>query len=635
MKLASFAASLAIGLLGSVAAPGAWGAEPAATEPARTEGAGPIDSFLSGAAVQQNDDFLPIEQAFVLSADVTGPNTLRVRWLIADGYYLYKQKMGVTSDSQLVQLGEPELPRGKSKTDEFFGTQEVYYHEATAQVPFSRANPNAGNFTAKVSYQGCADAGLCYPPTTQEIKLKLAAVDAASFGAGGPDVVVSEQDRLARLIQTGNLFLVLASFFGFGLLLSLTPCVLPMVPILLRIIVGQGANLTTRRAFMLALAYVLGMAVTYTSAAVATAAAGEQVQALFQQTWIIVLFAALFAVLALAMFGAYELQMPSAIQTRIASLSGQQKAGTYVGTGIIGALSALIVTACVAPAMVASLMVIAQAGDVARGALANFAMSLGMGAPLLVVGASAGKLLPKAGPWMETVKRFFGVLFLAVSIWMLERILPGPVILALWGVLLLIAVYALGSFKPRTGSFGPVLGKLVGAVAVGWGALMLVGAVKGNDNPFDPVRGLLSGKTAVASALPFKRVTSVEELDREVAAARAAGKPAMLDFSAEWCVSCKEMEKYTFPDEGVRAALEGVVLLQADVTENNEQDKALLKRFRIFGPPTIAFFGPDGVERENYRVIGFKNAERFREHVLRAIAPQATATAANDPDAAP
>jgi thiol:disulfide interchange protein DsbD len=632
VKRASLAASLLTGLAWSIA-PAAW-ADPAPPEPAKA-GDSRIDSFLSGAPVQQNDDFLPIEQAFVLSADVTGPNTLRVRWVIADGYYLYKHKMRVETDSQLVQLGAPDLPTGKSKTDEFFGTQEVYYHEATAQVPFSRARPDAGNFTAKVSYQGCADAGLCYPPTTQEIDLKLAAVDAASFGTGGPEVVISEQDRLARLIQTGNLFVVLASFFGFGLLLSLTPCVLPMVPILLRIIVGQGANITTRRAFMLALAYVLGMAVTYTTAAVATAAAGEQVQALFQQTWIIVLFAALFGVLALAMFGAYDLQMPSAIQTRIANLSGKQKAGTYVGTAIIGALSSLIVTACVAPAMVATLMVIAQAGDVARGALANLAMSFGMGAPLLVVGASAGRLLPKAGQWMETVKRFFGVLFLAVSIWMLERILPGSVILALWGALLLVAVYALGLFKRRAGGFGPILGKLVGVAAAGWGALMLVGAVKGNDNPFDPVRGLLSGRTSVASALPFRRVTSIEDLDREVAAARAAGKPAMLDFSAEWCVSCKEMEKYTFPDAGVRAALEGVVLLQADVTENNEHDKALLKRFKIFGPPTIAFFGPDGIERQNYRIVGFQNAERFREHVVRATAPQATATAANDSDAAP
>jgi thiol:disulfide interchange protein DsbD len=625
VKRASLATSLVAGLIGSMAV-AAWGAEPAPAEPESATGENRIESFLNGATVQQNDDFLPVEQAFVLSANVTGPNTLRVRWLIADGYYLYKSKMRVETDSQLVQLGAPELPRGKSKTDEFFGTQEVYYHEATAQVPFSRARPDAGTFTAKVSYQGCADAGLCYPPTTQAIKLELAAVDAATFGTGGPDVVVSEQDRLARLIQTGNLFLVLASFFGFGLLLSFTPCVLPMVPILLRIIVGQGAEITTRRAFMLALAYVLGMAVTYTSAAVATAAAGEQVQALFQQTWIIVLFAALFGVLALAMFGAFELQMPSAIQTRIANLSSRQKTGTYIGTAVIGALSALIVTACVAPAMVASLMVIAQAGDVARGALANFAMSLGMGAPLLVVGASAGKLLPKAGPWMETVKRFFGVLFLAVSIWMLERILPGNVILALWGVLLVVAVFALGLFKPRAGRFGPILGRLAGVVAVGWGALMLVGAVKGNDNPFDPVRGLLSGKTAVASALPFKPVSSVEELDSEIAAARAAGKPAMLDFSAEWCVSCKEMEKYTFPDEGVRAALEGVVLLQADVTENNDQHKALLKRFRIFGPPTIAFFGPDGVERENYRIIGFRNAGTFREHVLRATAPAAPGT---------
>ena len=348
--------------------------------------------LLSGNA-SGDDEFLPPDEAFRFSGEVTGPNTLHLRWAIADGYYLYKAKIKAASDSQIVQLGAPDLPQGDEKTDEYFGTQQVYHQFLEADVPFSRASPEGGTFDAKVTYQGCADAGLCYPPITKTLQLSLAPVDASSLGSKGASGggLISEQDRLARLIQSGNILLVLATFFGFGLLLSLTPCVLPMVPILSGIIAGHGNNVTTRKAFALSLAYVLGMAVTYTVAGAAFAAAGQQAQAFFQQTWIIVLFALLFVVLALAMFGVYELQVPAAIQTRLASLSNQQKAGSYAGTAVMGALSALIVTTCVAPPLVATLAVIGQAGDVVRGALALFALSIGMGTPLLIVGASAGK----------------------------------------------------------------------------------------------------------------------------------------------------------------------------------------------------------------------------------------------------
>lgn len=569
----------------------------------------------------QAEDFLPPEQAFRFSGAVTGPNTLHLRWVIADGYYLYKSKMQVRSDSRLVQLGAPDLPPGETKTDEYFGTQEVYHQQVEAEVPFSRASPAAGEFEARVTYQGCAEAGLCYPPITQPLALALPAMDANAIGGPPPGGMVSEQDRLAHLIQGGNLLLVLASFFGFGLLLSLTPCVLPMVPILSGIIAGHGTNVTTRRAFLLSLAYVLGMSVTYTVAGAAFAAAGQQAQAIFQQTWIIVLFAGLFVALALAMFGLYELRIPSAIQTRLAGVSNQQKAGTYFGTAVMGALSALIVTTCVAPALVATLVVIGQAGDVMRGALALFALSFGMGAPLLLVGASAGKLLPRAGAWMESVKKFFGVLFLGVAIWMLERILPGPLTLALWGLLLIVAALTLGAFGRGRTSAVAFLGRIAGAVACLWGVLMLVGAAAGNTDPLQPLEGLRSGAQAYTEGPEFKPIDTIADLDRELTAARAAGKPAILDFSADWCVSCKEMEKYTFPDEGVRAALTSVVLLRADVTENDADDQALLKRFGIFGPPTIAFFGPDGSERTNFRLVGYVKAAKFREHVRQAIAP--------------
>jgi len=580
------------------------------------------------------DEFLPPDQAFSFSGEVTGPNTLHLRWVIANGYYLYKGKIKTATESQVVQLGTPDLPQGDEKTDEYFGTQQVYHRELEADVPFSRASPAAANFDAKVTYQGCADAGLCYPPITKTLNLSVPAVEgsaangasSASTGAGSGGVI-SEQDRLAKLIQSGNLLLVLATFFGFGLLLSLTPCVLPMVPILSGIIAGHGNNVTTRKAFSLSLAYVLGMAVTYTVAGAAFAAAGQQAQAIFQQTWIIVLFAALFVALALAMFGLYELQVPAAIQTRLAGLSNQQRAGSYVGTAIMGALSALIVTTCVAPPLVATFVVIGQAGDIVRGALALFALSIGMGTPLLIVGASAGKLLPKAGAWMDTVKRFFGVLFLGVALYMIQRILPGPAALAAWGVLLLVAVFVLGAFKGSQPVSGVRwLGRGLSAAAVLWGVLMLVGAAGGNSDPFQPLKGIGGARTAVASdsGLEFKLVRSVADLDRELAAAKAAGRPAVLDFSADWCVSCKEMEKYTFPNPKVKAVLTPLWLLRADVTANTPDDQALLKRFGIFGPPTIAFFGPDGIERQNFRLVGYVNAEKFTDHVAQAVASPAT-----------
>jgi thiol:disulfide interchange protein DsbD len=370
------------------------------------------------------------------------------------------------------------------------------------------------------------------------------------------------------------------------------------------------------------------MAVTYTVAGAAFAAAGQQAQAVFQQTWIVVLFALLFVALALAMFGLYELQVPAAIQTRLAAMSNQQRAGSYVGTAIMGALSALIVTTCVAPPLVATLAVIGQAGDVVRGGLTLFALSMGMGTPLLIVGASAGKLLPKAGAWMETVKKFFGVLFLGVALYMVQRLLPGPVTLALWGVLLLTAVFMLGAFqRSQTVSGGRWLGRGVSAVAAIWGALMLVGAAAGNSDPFQPLKGVGAGRSTAAtvtSGLDFKLVRSVADLDRELAAAKAAGRPAMLDFSAEWCVSCKEMEKYTFPDPRVKSLLTPLWLIRADVTENTAEDQALLKRFGIFGPPTIAFFGADGIERPNYRLVGYVKADKFSEHVAQAVASPAT-----------
>jgi thiol:disulfide interchange protein DsbD len=581
--------------------------------------------------VSSDDEFLPPDEAFRFSAFADGADGAALSWVIADGYYLYRHRLAVKTDTPGVTPGALQLPDGERKTDEFFGQVEVYHHQLDATVPLARP---AGTDTVelKVTYQGCAEAGLCYPPITKTVSILLpppgaAAAPGAAGAAGtaGAGTTVAEQDRLAALISGGNLAAVLASFFGFGLLLAFTPCVLPMIPILSGIIAGQGKQATPARSFVLSLTYVLGMSLTYTIAGAAFAAAGQQAQAFFQQTWILVLFALMFVALAFAMFGLYELQLPASLQSRLHAASGRQRAGTLAGTFAMGALSALVVTACVAPPLVAALAVIGQSGDVLRGALALFALSLGMGAPLLVVGLAEGKLLPKAGPWMETVKALFGVAFLGVAVWMLERILPGPLTVALWALLAFVGGYYFGGFgqgRHRSPTGRSLVARGAGLFAMVYGVILLVGAAAGGTDPLQPLKGVaLFGGGAGASTAPepppFRQIGNVADLDREIAAAAAAGRPVMVDFYADWCVSCKEMDKYTFADERVRADLDRFVLLQADVTANDADDQALLQRFGIFGPPTTAFFGADGNECRNFRLVGFAPADAFLEHLAR------------------
>jgi len=379
---------------------------------------------------------------------------------------------------------------------------------------------------------------------------------------------------------------------------------------------------TTRKALALSVAYVGGMALTYTIAGAAFAAVGQQAQAVFQQTWIIVLFSALFIALALSMFGLFELQMPAALQTRLSVASNRQRRGSYLGAVVMGALSALIVSACVAPPLVASLAVIGQAGDVVRGGAALFALSLGMGAPLIVFGASAGRLLPKAGAWMESVKNFFGFLLLGVALWMLERVLPDWTVMLCWALLAMAFGLFLGALRaPVQDRAIRQFGRAVGLVSLVYGILLVIGLAGGRTDPLQPLGGL-SGAGAgeqAARHLEFRRIKTVADLERELGEAAAAGRSVMLDFYADWCVSCKEMERYTFTDARVQAALAGTLLLQADVTPNDEADQALLRHFGIFGPPTIAFFGSDGLERQNYRVVGFMPAEQFAAHVQAAL----------------
>jgi thiol:disulfide interchange protein DsbD len=579
---------------------------------------------LSRAA--QEDEFLHPDVAFRVSAAATAADRIQVDFQVHEGYYLYRSKLKFQAGEGLnAALGTPDLPAGEKKTDEYFGEQEVYHHDVLARVPVARAGLEPFTLPIKVTYQGCADAGLCYPPITKTFNVEMpraTKVGALPPAPAGSDGFVSRQDALASLIRDGNLFFMAGAFFLAGLALAFTPCVLPMVPIVAGIIAGEGAGVTRGRAFSLSVAYVLGMAATYTAAGVGFAAAGQQAQTLFQQTWIILLFAGLFVAMALSMFGFFTVQMPSFIQTRLTQLSNQQRSGSYAGVVVMGALSALIVTTCVGPALVAALSVIGQSGEMVRGGTALFSMAIGMGVPLLAVGASAGQLLPRAGAWMDTVKQAFGALMLAVAVWMLSRVLPETVTMWLWTVPLVALVVIL----LRAGLRTPTGRWVARGIAVGaslYALFIATGALRGATDPLRP----LSVQAHVE--LPFERIKSVADLERAVAAAAGAGRPVMLDFYADWCVSCKEMEKYTFPQESVRAALANAVWLQADVTANDAEDQALLQHFGIYGPPTIAFYGPDGAERRNYRVVGFMKAAEFAPLASDAVAPATPAVAAS------
>ena len=589
-----------------------------AQSPAQSQGLGALIDNAKDKSAQST--FLNPDAAFQVQAVADGGDRVRIDWQIAEGYYLYRARIKVKT-AAAATLGVLQLPEGEIHNDEYFGAQQIYHHALTAYLPVSRPGQAALQLPLAVTYQGCATAGLCYPPITKTLHITLsagtagtptaAAPQSAATGAAAPAALVttaskaayvSEQDAFAVLIRDGSLWKVLGLFFIGGLGLAFTPCVLPMVPILSGIIAGHGTDITSRKAFALSLTYVLGMAFTYTLAGVAAAAAGSHVQALFQQTWVIVLFSLVFVALALSMFGLFTLQMPSQIQTLLANASGRQTAGSYSGTAVMGALSALIVTTCVAPPLVGALVEIGQSGKIGRGAAALFSMGIGMGTPLLVVGASAGSLLPRAGAWMDAVKRLFGVLMLAVAAWMLARVCPPWLILVLWLAPAGTAVWVLwNAILPRQ---APLLGHAIAVVASI--ALLVEGSAQ-TGGP-DLVSRVLHGEQ---HELAFQTIKSTADLDREVAQAHAQGRGVMLDFYADWCTSCKEMEKYTFTDPSVQSTLHDVVLLRADVTANDSEDQALLKRFGIFGPPTIAFYGPDGQERSNYRVVGYMKAPQF------------------------
>ena len=601
--------------------PQTWQAEvrfaaAAAAPPARASSAEPgrtLLSFLSGGNNVAQQEFLHPDEAFRTRATMRDGG-VALEWQIAPGYYLYKEQFGVSADGTPLPA---EFPAGAMIQDEFFGDVEVLYDAAHTWV-----EAPAGADTLQVRYQGCAEDGICYPPTTWTVTLASLAPGAAAAGLPAAGAPVSESDRLAALISGGALPAVLAVFFGFGLLLAFTPCVLPMVPILSGLIVGQGPDVTTRRAFTLSAVFVLAMALTYTIAGVVVAMLGHNLQATFQHPAVLIGFSIIFVALALAMFGFYELQMPAGLQTRMTALSNRQQAGTWIGAGTMGVFSALIVGPCVAAPLAAALIVIGATGDPVRGGAALFALSLGMGAPLLAFGASAGRLLPRAGAWMETIKNLFGILLLGVAIWMLERIVPPAGALAMWAGLFFLAAVFLGALDPLAAGAGPGrrLAKGLGLMGLLYGAVLLVGAAAGGSSLWQPLAGLgAPGQVAQpAAAANFRMVKSVADLERELREAGAAGRTVMLDFYADWCVDCKRMERYTFPEADVQAALDGKVLLKADVTANDAADRELMNRFGIYGPPAILFFGTGGDELRAYRLFGYMPAQRFAAHVRAA-----------------
>lgn len=591
-----------------------------------------LASWLPGARAEE--DFLPPEQAFAFSAAMVAPDALEVRFRIAPGYYMYRERFAFAAEPAGAIAGDPVFPRGEVKYDPTFEKDMEVYHDGVAiRLPLAAVDAAVA---LTVTSQGCADAGLCYPPMQSTARLLPAGagyeVDAGApqRGAGTLQGWLQAGDTgLAQGIADSGWLQAAGVFFVLGLLLSLTPCVLPMVPILSALILGRGGGqdavhpASRWRGLGLAAAYVLGMSVVYTAVGIAAGLSGLGLAAWLQTPWVLGLFAALLALFALAMFDVYTLQLPAGLQSRLSERAARIPGGRAAGALLMGAVSALIVGPCVAAPLAGALLYISQTRDVVLGGAALFAMAWGMGVPLLLVGASSGALLPRAGAWMETVKRLFGLLLLATAWWMLMPVLASWAQMLGWALLAAFAAVLLRAFEPlpQPAGLARMAGKALGLFLALLAVVLVVGVASGGRDPLQPLSHLAGSGRTQAGALAgtevvrFTRIRSSAELDAVLA---RADRPVMLDFYADWCVACKEMERFTFSDPAVAAQMSRMLLLQADVTANDAQDRELLRRFRLFGPPGIVFFAPGGRELPE-RVVGFQGADRFGAVLTRVL----------------
>ncbi|MEW6676766.1 MAG: protein-disulfide reductase DsbD [Pseudomonadota bacterium] len=603
-------------------------ATPAAPLAQSTEALARLKS-LAPSFGEEEPEFLSPEEAFQVQVVARTDGNLEARFTVAQDYYLYRDKIHFkVLDPAGVTVSSMDLPPADEKDDPNFGKTYVYHAPFSVTLKLAGLPADAKSLKLMAEHQGCSEKGICYPPQETELVVDLTApvagTDAAPATSDSQPAAAedsSETGQIARILQGGNFWVIIASFFGFGLLLSLTPCVFPMIPILSGIIVGRGTGMTKAKGFSLSLAYVLGMALTYAIIGIIAGLSGTLISNALQNPWALSIGAGIFVALALSMFGFYELQMPSFLQSRLTEASNKVPGGRFGGVFAMGALSALIVGPCVAAPLAGALLYISQTGDVVLGGVSLFSLAMGMGVPLLLVGLSAGALLPKAGGWMEAVKKFFGVALLAVAIWLISPLLSPVVHMGLWAALLVISAMYLHAMDPLPANAHGFarFWKGVGVLFLVAGISLLLGALGGSRDVLQPLSVFQGGSGGVAQAatakLDFKKVKNVAELEAAVA---AAGKPVMLDFYADWCVSCKEMERFTFSDPKVHERLKDVVLLKADVTGNTADDKALLARFKLFGPPGIIFFDASGKEVA-YRVVGYEKTEQFLTSIDKAI----------------
>ncbi|MDO6563515.1 protein-disulfide reductase DsbD [Amphritea sp. 1_MG-2023] len=582
----------------------------------------------------QQDGPLPVDQAYLLDSEQTD-GQLKLIWTIKEGYYLYRDKIELRYGSDVAEL-KRRYSEAEQKDDPLFGRVWVYHNQALLDVDLTSTTGQPVDSTVTITYQGCWDGGICYPPVTTTVDLKqlpvnsvnvdgLASVVSESTNTvkqtSNPVAVVqSEQDRFAAMISSSSLLLTLGAFFVAGLALALTPCVFPMIPILSSIIAGQGHRTTAMHGFLLSLVYVLAVAVTYTVAGVIAGLFGENLQAAFQNAWIIGLFSFVFVLLSLSMFGFYELQLPSALQSRLNNLSNGQKGGTVMGVAIMGLLSALIVGPCMAAPLAGALIYIGQTGDPILGGAALFSLSMGMGVPLLLVGASAGKLLPKAGAWMDSVKAGFGVMLLLLAVWMLDRVIDDSIALLLYAIILLVAAVfmkALDRLADNTRGW-PVFWKGIGVVLLIYGGLLFIGGMTGGTSLLQPLKNVaVGGPAQAATEQQFVTVTNKTQLNQLLAQAKANHQPVMLDFYADWCVACVELDYFTFSDAGVQQGLSEFLSIKVDVTANDDAAKELSRDYRVIGPPALIFFDRAGMLQADMTLIGVIEPEVFINHIAR------------------